>query len=138
MKTVMCFGTFDLLHLGHIFYLKEAKRYGDFLIVVVARDETKLLQRKKTMFSEEERLALLQSLKVVDEAVLGYPDDHLRIIEEKKPDVLVLGYDQAVDEKALASRLAARGLSLPIYRLASYQPETQKSSRFRDLLLRKQ
>ena len=82
MKTVMCFGTFDVLHLGHLFYLKEAKKHGDYLIVVVARNETKQQQRKKMVFSEEERRALLQQLKVVDEAVLGYPDDHLRIIAE--------------------------------------------------------
>lgn len=138
MKTVMCFGTFDLLHLGHLFYLKEAKKYGDYLIVVVARDETKLQQRKKMVFSEKERLALIRNLKVVDEAVLGYPDDHLRIIAERKPDALCLGYDQAIDETVLASRLAERGISIPIYRLASHQPETKKSSRLRNLLLRQQ
>ncbi|MCD4694128.1 adenylyltransferase/cytidyltransferase family protein, partial [bacterium] len=38
MIKVMCFGTFDNLHLGHLFYLKEAKKFGDYLVVVIARD----------------------------------------------------------------------------------------------------
>ncbi|HLC97600.1 MAG TPA: adenylyltransferase/cytidyltransferase family protein [Candidatus Nanoarchaeia archaeon] len=131
MKTVMCFGTFDVLHLGHLFYLKEAKKHGDYLIVVVARNETKQQQRKKMVFSEEERRALLQQLKVVDEAVLGYPDDHLRIIAEKKPDVLILGYDQALDAEELAARLQERQIDIPIFRAQPYRPETQKSSQLR-------
>ena len=75
MKLVMCFGTFDLLHLGHLHYFQEAKKHGDYLIVVIARDITKKKQHKKVLFSEQERQKLVQSSKLVDEAVLGYPDD---------------------------------------------------------------
>jgi FAD synthetase len=105
MTTVMCFGTFDLLHLGHLDYFKQAKKYGDRLLVVVARDKTKQDEKKTPIFTESERKQLVSALEIVDEAVLGYPGNHLKIIQEKKPDVLCLGYDHPINEKELAERL---------------------------------
>jgi len=128
MKTVMCFGTFDVLHLGHLDYFTQAKRYGDYLIVVIARDKTKDDQKKKTIFNEQERLELVRQLTIVDEAVLGYPDDHLRIILEKKPNVLCLGYDQQVVEKNLKEKLQAGGLKVAIHRMKPYKQKENKSS----------
>ena len=66
----MCFGTFDLLHLGHLNYFQQAKKYGNYLIVVIARDQTKKDQHKETIFTEQERLELVRNLKMVDEAQL--------------------------------------------------------------------
>ena len=136
MKKVMCFGTFDLLHLGHLHYFKEAKKYGDYLIVVIARDVTKKKQKKEILFSEKERLELIQNLSLVDEAVLGYPDDHYRIIEEKKPDVLCLGCDQRIDEKQLAEALAKRGLFPKIKRISPYRTKKHKTSLLRERVLK--
>lgn len=124
----MCFGTFDILHPGHLNYLEQAKKYGDYLIVVVARDYTKRKQRKKLRHNEQQRLEAVQALSLVDEAVLGYPDDHFRIIQEKKPDVLCLGYDQKVDEKVVEKKLAILGLFPGIKRMQAFQPEKYKSS----------
>ena len=95
----MCFGTFNLLHPGHLHYFQQAKKYGDYLIVVIARDKTKRQQHQLTVFNEQERLHLIQNLKIVDKAVLGKVGDHFKIIRALKPTVLVLGYDQEVREK---------------------------------------
>lgn len=136
MKTVMCFGTFDILHLGHLNYFRQAKHYGDYLIIVIARDKTKLDQGKRTLFNEEERRQLVQSQKIVDEAVLGYPGNHYRIILEKKPDVICLGYDHPITEEELREELAKRGLFPKIVRAKPYHPETQKSTLIKAQLLR--
>lgn len=135
MKTVMCFGTFDILHPGHLFYLKEAKKHGDHLIVVVARDATKKQQNKAILFSEKERLAIVHSLQIVDEAVLGNFRDHLKIIVEKKPDVVCLGHDHAISEDDLRQRLVQLGLFPTIKRLRTYNPEKNNSSRLRKVLV---
>jgi len=66
MKKVICFGTFDLLHLGHLNYFQQAKKQGDYLIVVIATDKTKQTQRKQTIFTEQERCTLVQSLQKKD------------------------------------------------------------------------
>ena len=137
MKTVMCFGTFDILHLGHLYYFEQAKKYGDYLVVVIARDKTKQKQKKEILFSERERLKLVQSLKLVDEAVLGNVDDHLKVIVEKKPDVLCLGYDQAVSEKELQQKLHSLNLNPAIVRIKPYPDKSQKSGKIRTYLFRK-
>ena len=137
MKTVMCFGTFDILHPGHLHYLQQAKKYGDYLIVVIARDETKWRQRKSIIFNEQERRQLISSLSMVNEAVWGYPHNHLRIIIKKKPKVLCLGYDHLISEKTLAYKLAQHHFYPKIVRISSYHPRQYKSSRFKRLLPQK-
>ena len=128
MTTIMCFGTFDLLHPGHLNYFEQAKKHGDYLIVVIARDHTKAQMGKKMMFSEQERLHLVQSLKIVDKAVLGYPDNHFKIIQQEQPDILCLGYDQTVAEKELKQNVAKLNLYPEIKRMKAYQPHIYKSS----------
>ena len=128
MTTVMCFGTFDLLHLGHINYFEQAKKHGTKLIVVIARDTTKQKQNKTTLFTEQERIKLVQSLEIVDEAVLGYPDNHFRIIQEKKPEVLCLGYDHPVKEEELVTKLYQLNLFPKITRMNAYKQDQHKSS----------
>jgi FAD synthetase len=128
MKKVICFGTFDILHLGHLNYFQQAKEHGDYLIVVIARDVTKLQQQKGTVFSEEERLKLVKSLKIVDEACLGYPDDHFKIITEKQPDVICLGYDHDIEEEKVAGKLKNLGLAAEVLRMKPYKVDTHKSS----------
>ena len=133
----MCFGTFDLVHLGHIAYFQEAKKYGDYLIVVVARDVTKKEQGKETIFSEEERRELIQNLAIVDEAVLGYPDNHLKIILQKKPDVICLGYDHNIKEPELRRKLEVLGLRPQVVRITSYLPAKYKSGKIKRVILQK-
>ena len=132
----MCFGTFDLLHLGHLHYFQQAKKHGDYLMVVIARDKTKQIQKKEIIFSERERLELVQNLRVVDEAVLGYPEDHFRIIQEKKPDVIFLGYDHKIDEKILAAKLKERGLQPEIKRAKPFKIGKHKSTLLREKVIK--
>jgi len=130
MKLVMCAGTFDTLHPGHLYYLSEAKKFGDKLIVVVARDNTsQSFKGKKPLHNERERLEQVRSLKVVDEAVLGRHGNIFNIIEEIKPNVICLGYDQKVRKQELEDELNKRGIKADVIRIGSHMPHLYKSSR---------
>lgn len=130
MKTIMCAGTFDIIHPGHLYYLSEAKKYGDKLIVVVARDETsKSFKGKKPVHNEKERLEAVRMLKIVDEAVLGNQGDIFNIIEQIKPDVICLGYDQKVQKQELEDELKKRGLKAEVIRIGAYMQHVYKSSK---------
>lgn len=135
MKTVMCFGTFDVLHLGHLSYFGQAKQHGDYLIVVIARDKTKQDQGKLTIFNEHERRELVSKVDLVDEAIVGNHGNHFQIIQELKPDVVCLGYDQPITEEELQEKIKEMGLQISIMRATPYKPERWKSSRIRGKLL---
>ena len=125
MKKVMCFGTFDKLHPGHRYYLSESKKQGDYLIVVVARDENVLkIKNKLPRENELERLENIKKLEFVDEVVLGDLHNRLAVIVENKPDILCFGYDQVVDETALQEIFSGE-----MIRHESFQPEIYKSSK---------
>jgi len=121
-RVVLASGAFDLLHYGHVYYLTNAKKTGGEnakLIVVVAKDRTvEKLKGKKPIIPEDQRRALVESLKVVDEAILGYEDmDMLKVIEKVKPDVIALGYDEEKIEKKLKKIIAEKGLNIKIVRI---------------------
>jgi FAD synthetase len=90
-------GTFDILHPGHIFLLKEASKHGD-VIVVVARDSTvKRIKGREPIFNEEHRLMMVSSIKYVKKAILGKEStDILEIVEELKPDVIVVPFELSI------------------------------------------
>ncbi|MFA6531212.1 MAG: adenylyltransferase/cytidyltransferase family protein [Candidatus Micrarchaeia archaeon] len=94
IKVVMTGGVFDILHLGHVHMLNEAKKYGTFLVVVVAKDEHISKKGRKLIHSQEYRAKMVETLKPVDAVILG-EDDPKKLIERVKPDVIVYGYDQA-------------------------------------------
>ncbi|TRO54677.1 FAD synthase [Candidatus Bathyarchaeota archaeon] len=99
MTTVLAAGVFDLLHYGHIRYLEEAKKAGGpnaRLVVIVARDETvRRLKGTDPIIPEDQRRAVIEALKVVDEALLGFEDLDLdRVLQQVKPDIVVVGHDQ--------------------------------------------
>jgi FAD synthetase len=121
MLKVMATGTFDLLHMGHIYYLKEAKKLGNTLAVVVARDSTVRKLKHEPVNPEKIRLELIKEVKVVDEAYLGYEDDMYAIVEEVKPDIIALGYDQIHDENTIIRELKKRKLNTKIVRLSEYK-----------------
>ena len=130
MKKVMCAGTFDTIHPGHLFYLSEAKKYGGKLIVVVARDETsEAFKGQKPVHNERERLEAVRTLEIVDEAVLGHHGDIFKIIEEIKPDVICLGYDQNVQKQKVEEELNKRGVKAEVIRIDAYMPHMYKSSK---------
>ena len=121
MVKVMATGTFDLLHMGHIYFLKEAKKQGDTLCVVVATDATVRRLKHEPVNPEEIRLNLIKELTVVDEAYLGHENDMYAIVEEVKPDVIALGYDQIHDENKIKDELKKRKLSAKVIRLSEYK-----------------
>jgi len=133
MKKVMAFGSFDILHKGHEAYLKEAKSFGDYLIVIVARDENILrFKGKKPKHDENYRLEQVKKLDFVDEPVLGNKDDILKVLEKYKPDVICLGYDQrTIAEENLSKELEKRNLKAKIVRAKPYKPEIFKSSKIK-------
>ena len=117
---VMATGTFDLLHMGHIYYLKEAKKLGDSLVVVVARDSTVRKLKHEPVTPEEMRLSIISELKIVDEALLGHEDDMYTVVEEIKPDVIALGFDQIHDENKIKKELKKRNINTNVVRLPKY------------------
>ncbi len=117
MVKVMASGVFDILHVGHLFYLKEAKSYGTELIVVVARDETvRKLKKRDPIVPEHIRLEIINSLKPVDIAILGRTDDFYKTVEEIKPDIIVLGFDQKFDEADIIKSCNNRGINVNVIR----------------------
>mgnify|MGYP001589640259 CR=1 FL=1 len=130
MKTVMCAGTFDMIHPGHLYFFSEAKKYGDRLVVVIARDETsEKFKGKKPAHDERTRLEAVRMLEIVDEAVLGNKGNIFEIIEEIKPNVICLGYDQKVLKQDLEDELKKRGIKSDVVRISSYMPNVYKSSK---------
>lgn len=123
MVRVMASGVFDLVHLGHLYYLMEAKKLGDELVVVVARDNTVRKLKHEPIMAENLRLEMVKGLKPVDLAVLGYSDDPYRIVIELRPDIIALGYDQAHDPEAIQEELEKRGLKVKVVRLPQFRDE---------------
>ncbi|MCS7097763.1 MAG: FAD synthase [Candidatus Methanomethyliaceae archaeon] len=118
-KKVLASGCFDLIHYGHLRYLEEAKKLGGEgaeLIVVVARDST-IIKRKghPPIMNENHRRALVEALKPVDKAILGKENfDIISIINEVKPDIIALGYDQGDLEELLLN------LGIKVIKLEKY------------------
>lgn len=97
MTTVMAQGTFDILHPGHLHYLRRSRELGDELVVVIARD-SRVAEEKNPVFDERERRAMIDAIDVVDRAVLGSEGDIYSTVEDIDPDIITLGYDQDHDE----------------------------------------
>ncbi len=129
-KKVVCAGTFDHLHKGHIDFLKQAKMLGDELIVIVARDETvKRIKGFLPTHDERMRRNNVEDTGIPDMVVLGNLDtDLFQILEEIEPDIIALGYDQRVSEDEILKRFP----NCKVVRLASFHAEKYKSSYFRD------
>ena len=132
MKRVLIFGTFDILHPGHLHFLQAAKKLGDHLIVSLARDKfVKRIKGRKANNSELDRKRLIEALKIVDKAVLGSKGDYIKHIISQNPHVIALGYDQRAFTQNLKQKLADAGLkSVKIVRLKPYKPQYYKSSKF--------
>ncbi|MBR3300960.1 MAG: glycerol-3-phosphate cytidylyltransferase [Clostridia bacterium] len=110
MKRVITYGTFDLLHYGHINLLRRAKMFGDYLIVALSTDEFNEHKKgKKTYFSYEQRKSLLESIRYVD---LVIPEDDW---EQKKTDMHEYHVDTFVmgdDWKGKFDYLAEEGVEV--------------------------
>ena len=129
MTLVVATGTFSVLHPGHITYLEEARKLGDRLIVIVARDEFVRKRKNSCPIPEQQRLAVVKALKPVDEAILGDTEDIFKPIEELKPDIIALGKDQDFKEGELEAELSRRGLKAKVVRVQGYWESELDSSK---------
>jgi FAD synthetase len=132
-RVVLASGVFDLIHLGHVRFLEDAKKAGGpkaKLIVIIAKDSTvEKMKGRKPIMSEDERLALVKSLKVVDDAVLGYEGlDIGEVVEKIKPDIIALGWDQAEMENSVKNYLVKHKLQVSIVRIGKFGENSLDSS----------
>jgi cytidyltransferase-like protein len=124
MKKVMVFGTFDIIHKGHENFFKQGRKYGDYLIAVLARDKTVLEVKNKIPKNNEKiRLKNIKNSGLADKAVLGGLKDKHEVILKYKPDVICLGYDQRFFISGL------KNLGIKIVKLKPFKPEIYKSSK---------
>src|SRR4030067_3541774 len=100
MRVVMVFGAFDGFHPGHLDFFRQAKKNGSRLIVSVGTDSNvEKIKNRTPLFPQEERLNLVRQCRLVDKAIIGAKNDFYSHINELKPDVICLGYDQWAQEK---------------------------------------
>lgn len=127
-KRVLCCGTFDYLHPGHISFLEQAGALGTELFVVVARDENvKRIKGAYPDHAEEQRKARIVELDLAIEVKLGYPgEDFFKVVEEIDPDIIALGYDQKAP-----SGLREAFPDCEIFVLQPHHPQKYKSSFYR-------
>lgn len=127
MKKVLVFGTFDVFHKGHEFFLRESKKYGDKLFVVIARNETVInVKGQEPKNNENKRKESVEKSGLADSVVVGYKGDKYKIIEEIKPDIICLGYDQVHFVDGLKDYL--KNKKIKVIRIKSFNPEKYKSS----------
>lgn len=94
MQRVITYGTFDLLHYGHINLLRRAKELGDYLIVALSTDEFNLEKGKKSYFSFEKRKQLLESIRYVDLVIPETSwDQKINDVHEFRVNTFVMGDD---------------------------------------------
>ena len=127
-RKIMVFGTFDILHPGHINFLEQAKKYGNYLIVVLARDEN--VKKIKGFFprlDERARKKIVEALEMTDKVIYGDKKDYFKKIAENKPDIICLGYDQKIPNN-FKEELKKRGVVTKIIRMKAYKPKRYKSS----------
>lgn len=116
-KKVLIGGTFDLLHPGHIHYVRKAHEKG-LVYAVIARDSVvRRIKGREPVFDEKSRLTLVSSLKYVYEAILGDEEDFMKPVIKVKPDIILLGPDQPIDEYILTKSSEKLGLNITVERL---------------------
>lgn len=134
-KTVMIFGSFDFLHAGHFHFFDFARKQGDSLVVVVARDNNiKKIKGKKPFHSEADRVKMLSQIKGIDKVYLGDKLDVYKIIRKVNPDIIALGYDQTVFIENLGAYIRNNYLQAKIVRAKPYKESIYKSSKIKKYL----
>lgn len=94
MKKIITYGTYDLLHRGHVNLLKRAKAMGDFLVVGLSSDEFNAIKNKKAFYSYEERKLVLEAVRYVDLVIPEHTwEQKEQDIADHDIDVFVMGDD---------------------------------------------
>ena len=130
MTTVLTFGTFDIFHPGHEYYLREAKKHGDRLVTIIARDQTVTkLKWKQPKHNETQRKQTVEKSGIPDRVELWKLQDYYSCITDHKADVVCLGYDQSHLANWLQKFLTQHQLEVKVTRLAPFQEHIYKSSK---------
>ncbi len=122
-KTVMAFGAFDGVHAGHIYYLKQAKKKGDYLVVAVARDDALWKFAKRYSLPENERAETIKSLGLADRVVFGSKTNAIERIMQVRPDVIAISAYHPVDKRILEMELHTYGLKTKVVAIQTYKPK---------------
>lgn len=121
MKTVLVGGCFDLIHIGHIYFLEEAKKLGDTLIVLLESDETikRLKGINRPIHTQEERKKMLQAIRFVDEIIsippLKTDKEYFDLIDKIHPDIIAFTEGDPILSKKQqqAEWIGARAVVIP-------------------------
>ncbi len=128
LHVVLAGGVFDIIHPGHIHTLNAAKALGDVLVVVVATDNTAVRMKKKMpLHSQEQRQEMVRSLLMVDLCLIGQEDDIFKTVDNVRPEIIALGYDQIHQEKFITEGCKKINLNARVARLQSPIPEISSS-----------
>jgi rfaE bifunctional protein nucleotidyltransferase chain/domain len=124
VKVVLCHGVFDLLHRGHVVHLREAKEFGDRLVVSLVADKYVRKPWRPVVYEEEERMALLSAIRYVDEVVLCEAPGPEAVIAALRPDVYVRGPDYI--GKRMPEDVTLRECGIPVrYTPSSFRRTTE-------------
>ncbi|MFH1838618.1 MAG: adenylyltransferase/cytidyltransferase family protein [Candidatus Kuenenbacteria bacterium] len=138
IKKVMAFGTFDILHQGHKYFLQQAKKYGNYLIVIIARDKTvKQVKGKLPDTQEKQRKQAIIKLNLADKVALGNLKNKYVVIKKFKPDIICLGYDQKYFVSQLKNEIKKLKLNIKIIRLKPYKAHKYKTSIIKNAKIKK-
>ncbi len=121
---VLAGGTFNIVHPGHLHFLRKASGLGDRLVVVVANDRTVLRNGKRLLFPARIRADMVGSLDFVDKAVIGDGHDMMKVVRRERPRTIALGYDQDID--SIRGQLRHAGISCRVVRLGKLKGYSTK------------
>ena len=114
-KIVLCHGVFDLIHLGHINHFREAKKYGDFLIVSITDDKFIKKGPGRPLFNKLQRAEFLKGIKIVDEVVVSNQESVVDMIKIIKPNFYVKGPDYKDNTKDKTKKIYLEKLLVKKY-----------------------
>ncbi len=126
-QKVVIFGTFDVIHPGHIVLFKYAKQLAQKLYLIVARDQN-VNKDTPLLFNEEQRQKQLSQYSIIDKIVLGDLDNPLSFYQQLKPDLVVLGYDQSQNVDLL------KQIPVVVQRAPNFHPELFKSRKIKNII----
>lgn len=138
MTRVVCFGTFDIIHPGHIFFLTAARNLGDELYVIISRDERRAqLSGATPVHTQKERMLVVGATKSVTQVIAGDKTDILKALRSLKPGIIALGHDQVYGVALLKDWVEKQNPQPKIVRLGQHKRARYSTSRIKEALCRK-
>ncbi len=127
---MLVFGTFDVVHPGHIYFLQQARKHGDRLVASIARDSfVKRFKGRPPVHGENERLRHVLNTGLVDEALLSDEEQGTySAVRRLRPEVICLGHDQEALGENLLAWMRAHGVEAVVETIDALEPSRYKSS----------